>query len=194
MEKLTAEIKDLCNSLIEDAKILYALEPVSYLSQSKITWVGGILGAVREIRENKRLEKLINAPICREMSFYRYAFHIMQTIEKLVDLQLEIQKNTTSDNSIYFGNITLINEAVNAARNAWYRYSPDMAAAGITIGDEKNVSLGLSVDDYIKTQLGRLQLPDGVHKPDNTKTTENSGCLGVLLLLIVIPALIYLIA
>ena len=59
-----------------------------------------------------------------------------------------------------------------------------MAWAGINIGDQKNVSLELSVDTCTKEEFRKLHLPDGMSFPVEREST-NGGCLGILLFLII---------
>lgn len=66
-----------------------------------------------------------------------------------------------------------------------------MAMAGIRYGDEKNVSLELSVDSWIKDEFRKLHLPEGMSFPVE-KEKNNSGCLG-LFLIIFIPIILILI-
>lgn len=191
VKQYTEEIKDLCNTLLSDAEIFNSLEPVSHLSQAKIQFTGGILGAVREIKENNRLEKMINAPICREYSFFKYAFYLIDTTTELVEKQIEIQNNTSPDNPQYYENVKLILSAVSAASGAWLRYSPDMASAKLRIGDEKDVSLGLSVDYYTKKEMKRMNLPEG-YNISVKDPNEKSGCLGSFLFILAIPIILLL--
>lgn len=191
VEQYTSEIKSICDTLISDAETFHALEPVSHLSQAKIQFTGGILGAIREAKEDKRLYKLINEPICRELSFFRYAYYLIDVTKELVEKQTEIQKLISSDNPLYYDNVKIILASVSMASDAWLRYSPDMANAGLQIGDEKNISLGLSVDYYTKTEMKKMALPDGISISVN-EPKKNSGCLGSLLFIIGIPIILLL--
>ena len=110
---------------------------------------------------------------------------------ELVEKQIEVQNNSQETDNCYYGNVTLIVNSVALAHKAWYEYSPDMAMAGIRIGDEDNVSLELSIDSMIKNEFRKLHLPNGMSFPEE-KETSNSGCLG-LLLIIIVPTIIALI-
>ena len=191
VEQYTEEIKGLCNTLLSDAETINALEPVSHLSQAKMQFTGGILGAIREAREDKRLYKLINVPICREYSFYQYSYFLIEQTQELVKKQIEIQNNTSPDNPLYYDNVKLILSAVSVASDAWLRYSPDMAAAKLQIGDEKNVSLGLTVDYYTKTEMKKMNLPEG-YSISVDDPNKKSGCLGSFLFMLAIPIILLL--
>ena len=78
IDDINTEIQKICNELIEEAESIAKLSSVSRLSKSKVQFSGGILGAIQEHREDKRLEKLMNTPICKEWTFYTYAFHLIE--------------------------------------------------------------------------------------------------------------------
>lgn len=184
IEDINAKIQKICNDLIEEAESIAKLPSVSHLSKSKVQFSGGILGGIQEYREGKRLEKLMNAPICKDWTFYTYAFHLIDTAEELVKKQIELQNTTTEQDECYYANVTLIVSAIDVAHKAWFEYSPDMAWAGITVGDTKNVSLEISIDTYTKEEFRKLHLPVGLSFPEERKSA-NGGCLGVLLFLII---------
>ena len=183
IEDINIEIQKICDDLVQEAESIAQLPPVSHLSKSKIQFSGGILGGIQEYREGKRLEKFINAPIYKDWTFYTYAIHLIQVAEELVKKQLEVQSATTADDKCYYDNVKLIVTSITMAHKAWFEYSPDMAWEGITIGDEKNVSLELTVDSLTKEEIRKLQLPEGMSFPVKQESS-NGGCLGILLLLI----------
>lgn len=186
-EQYTEEIKAICQELTEAADAIGKLEPVSHLSSSKIQFTGGILGAIQDVKEGNRLEKLINAPIYKDFSFCKFAYHIMAECERLVDKQLEVQKLTSPDNPMYYGNVELIMYSIQYSYDAWYNYSPDMASANITINDVENVDLNLSVRHYTKEDIDKLDLPPKYKSHNETKSQEkenSGGCLGIIILLV----------
>lgn len=183
VENLNIEIQSICNDLMEEAQTIAQLPSVSHLSKSKLQFSGGILGGIQEYREGKRLEKLMNAPICKGWTFYTYAFHLIDTAEDLVKKQIEVQNATTEDDDCYFGNVKLIVSSINVAHKAWFEYSPDMAWEGINVGDTKNVALELSVDTYTKEEFRKLHLPDGMSFP--VEQQGNGGCLSFIIMLLI---------
>lgn len=192
VEELNIEIQRICNDLIEEAQTIAQLSTVSHLSTSKLQFSGGLLGGIQEYREKKRLEKLMNAPICKGWTFFTYAFHLIDTAEDLVEKQIEVQNSTTEDDDCYFGNVKLIVSSITFAHNAWFEYSPDMAWEGINVGDTKNVALELSVDTYTKEEFRKLHLPEGMSFP--VEQRGNGGCMSfIIMLLIPTIALIHII-
>ena len=184
LDKLNSEIEKTCKELIAEAKIISQLQPVSHLSKSSLQFVGGILGGIREYRENTRLEKLINAPICYNWTFYTYASHLINITEELVKKQIEVQGLASESDPCYLGNVELIASSVDIAHKAWFDYSPDMAWEGIKVGNQDNVSLELTVDTLTKEEFRKLRLPEGLSIPEDKKQS-NSGCFAAILLLIV---------
>ena len=183
IDDINTEIQKICSELTEEAESIAKLSSVSHLSTSKVQFSGGILGAIQEYREDKRLEKLMNTPICKEWTFYTYAFHLIETAEELVKKQLEVQSTTTEQDECYYANVTLIVSTITVAHKAWFEYSPDMAWAGINVGDQKNVSLELSVDTYTKEEFRKLHLPAGMSFP--VEQQGNGGCLSFIIMLLI---------
>lgn len=180
-------IDDTVAELIKMAEYLSKLQPVSPKSKSLIQFHGGVLGGIREYREGKRMIKLINEPLYNDLSFYKVSYHIIEKAELLVKNQLEIQSLLTQDDDVYFSNIKPIIESINLCINAWYNYSPDMATEGLTIGDEKNVSLLLTVREYTKEEFIKLNLPseyEHLRVTTNNGRDSNSGCFGAIIGLI----------
>lgn len=183
IDDINTEIQKICSELTEEAESIAKLSSVSHLSKSKVQFSGGILGAIQEYREDKRLEKLMNTPICKEWTFYTYAFHLIEAAEELVKKQLEVQSTTTEQDECYYANVTLIVSTITVAHKAWFECSPDMAWAGINVGDQKNVSLELSVDTYTKEEFRKLHLPDGMSFP--VEQQGNGGCLSFIIMLLI---------
>lgn len=183
---LIKEITTKCDELISEAQLIAKQDPVSHLSQSKLQWHGGILGGIQEYKEGKRLEKIMNTELCNGRTFYNYFQYIIRTIDELIDKQVELQTLISEEDEAYYGNVYKIKNSLNTLISAWYNYSPDVASAGITLGDEKDVAMMPTVQYYLKEALKKIHLPsDIVIEPD--KSEENSGCFGMLLALIVVP-------
>lgn len=186
--QLQEKIDGAIAEIVKLAEHLSKLQPVSHKSKSAIQWTGGIPGAIREFRENNRLFKLIKAPIYNELSFFEIPFHLIEVAGDLVQNQLKIQSLLSPEDTAYYGNIKSIIEPINLCIDIWYNYSPDMATEGLTIGNEKNVSLLLSVQEYTKEEFVKLDLP-GEYECLKTKAKDassNGGCFGVLVGLITI--------
>lgn len=178
VEELDAEIHKICDSLVEEANAISQLAPVSHRSKSRIRFEGGIFGAIREHREGKRLDKLMNIPIYKDWNFCDYAFHLIDTAETLVQKQLEIQRILTEDDARYYGNVDLIRSCVTTARNAWYEYSPDMA---MDIGYE-DAPVIITINAHIGEEFKKLHSRQSTQEPDSG---AKNGCFGIILLLVI---------
>ncbi|MBQ6311206.1 MAG: hypothetical protein IJK74_06630 [Bacteroidales bacterium] len=182
VQLIVDEIEEGISYLSDISTHLSSLSPVSHLSKARIQWVGGIGGAIREYREDKRLMKLINAPLFQEKSFYNISFIIIEKAEDLSAKQANLQKLLTKDDPLYFGLAQRIEIAVNACFASWFNYSPDMAYAPLTIEDEKNVSLFATVDHYTKEAFKQMDRSGYVEENKSSeKTSGKAGCLGLLI-------------
>jgi hypothetical protein len=133
------------------------------------------------------LEKLLNEPFYKEWSYFKFAFRIIERAEVLVEKQLEVQKNTTPEDPVYFDNVKLISDSICTVREAWRHYSPDMANASITIAGQKDVALWPTVYGYTKDEIVKLDLPPSLKWLKSTKKNESGGCFGIILALVLMP-------
>lgn len=189
VETLTQEIVDKLLELEKTTKKLESLSPVSHKSQAKIQWTGGIIGAIQENKEGKRLEKLINEPLVDGHSFYDIAlFVIPQAADYLVERQLKIQQLVSKDDKRYYGFVVDIANYIDMMTNAWYNYSPDMANESLTIEGQKNVALAPSVLNWTKESIKQLDLPENVakHYAELEKDPSgSSGCFSAFIIMLI---------
>jgi hypothetical protein len=188
IENLTQEIVDKLAELEEMINQLKSLSPVSHKSKAKIQFVSGVLGAIQENNENKRLNKLINEPLVNGKSFYQIALlYIPQTADYLVEKQLRIQQLVDKEDKRYYGFVVDIFNYIDKLTNAWYNYSPDMANEVLKIGDDEG-ALAPSVLNWTKESIKKLDLPQNVaeHYAEMEKGQPSpSGCMGSFLLIAV---------
>ena len=191
VETLTQEIIDKLSELDTMSEKLNSLSPVSHI-KAKVQWTG-IIGAVQDGIENKRLMKLINEPIVDGQSFFNIAlFVIPQATDYLVERQKKIQQLVDKEDKRYYGFVIDIFNYVDKLTNAWYNYSPDMANELLTIGDQKNVALAPSVYNWTKESIIKLDLPQNVadyYARTEKKQTQSSGCLGTLIIMFITSAI-----
>lgn len=184
-EEILSKVQQICDTLISEMETLSHYDRVSHLSQAKIQFQGGLLGGIREYRESKRLEKLMNQPIVGELSFYKYAFHLIEKAEELTKLLLEYQKIVGKDDEYYYTPVESAIDVTFKAVSTWYNLSPDMADASITIGSEKNVALAPTVREYVKDKFAKLDLPENMQSIKKIQSeSSNGGCFGMLLFLL----------
>jgi hypothetical protein len=184
-EDIILKIEDICAAIIKETDTLSKYEPVTHLSQAKIQFQGGIFGGIREYRESKRLEKLINQPLIGELSFYKYAFHLILKAEELTKLLLDYQQIADKQNAQYYTPVITSINVIQKAVSVWYNISPDMANAPLTIGNEKDVALAPTVRISIKEEFAKLDLPESLkYIKDSDDASSHGGCFGMLLLLL----------
>ena len=200
VETLTREIIEKLSYLEDLTNELSSLTPVTHKSQAIIQWHGGITGAIQESREEKRLIKLINEPIINDKSFYQLAYVIIDETEHLVDRQLKIQQLIKKDDERYFGLVIDIFSAVEKLINSWKHYSPDMAKEPISIkGEKETFSLEPTVKYHTSALIKKLDLPEDISNCYKTREeidkilSNNSGCFGIVLLLVIGTMLLVLI-
>lgn len=187
MEKIDTLIQELTLLLADvdiSISVIGNLQPVTYLSQSKIQFQGGILGGIREYRENKRLEKLINAPIFKDKSYVTYGVFLAETAEKASKILSEIQQILSKEDDRYYGLVVDSFVKLKTAQDAWYHYSPVLSAVGVNLrGESERLSDGIR--RWINGEYCKLDLPEAMQAMKHPKKTqqESSGCFGALLLL-----------
>ena len=192
LESLTQEIIDKLDELENISNSLSSLSPVTHKSQDKIQWYGGIPGLIKESREEKRLIKLINEPIINGMSFFQLAYKIIEETEYLVDRQLQIQQLLSKDDERYYGLVIDIFNIVENVISSWNNYSPDMAQEPISIKGEKDLfALEPTVRYHTTVSIKKMDLPESISNHYKTREeidkilSNNSGCFGIVLLLVI---------
>ena len=185
---LNEKIDAVIEKFSDISRCLNEKDEATYLNHSKWQWTGGIIGAIAEYKQEKRLEKLLDTPIYGDLSYYKMTWFIIEETEKMVDAQAEIQKLTTPQDLIYYENIKKILDSLLGIIQAWYNYSPEAANASLTIGKEKNVGLYLTVDYQTKELLRKLDLPPELKLYD-TPESKNSGCMGIIIGFAIIQSL-----
>lgn len=185
LDILLNELTSICSEIEESMETVSKLEPVTYLSQAKIQFQGGILGGIREYRENKRLEKLINAPIYKGKSFVTYAVYLAESSEKIVKILSEVQGLLTKEDDRYHGLVAASFATVNDALNIWYHYSPDLSTVTLNLRGQAEELRG-GIRRWIKEEYCKLDLPDSMQslKKPEIPQKESSGCFGALMVLL----------
>lgn len=184
IDDLIQELKGLLADVEESISVIGNLQPVTYLSQSRIQFQGGILGGIREYRENKRLEKLINTPIFKEKSYVTYGVFLAQTAEKASKILSQIQQVLSKEDVRYYSLVVSSFDTLKAAQDVWYHYSPDLSAVGVNLrGESERLSYGIR--RWINSEFRKLDLPEAMQAMKQSQKTQHksSGCFGTLLLL-----------
>lgn len=185
IDVLIQELTDLMAEIENSISVVGNLQPVTYLSQSKIQFQGGILGGIREYRENKHLEKLINAPIYKDKSYVAYGVYLAETAEKASKILAELQQLIRNEDERYFGLVEASFSTLMNAQNAWYHYSPDLADVGVNLRGESERLID-GIRRWIKEEYRKLDLPESMMALKQSKKIqqESSGCFGMLVFLL----------
>ncbi len=198
MEENTERVKELVlelNSIVDELKkmclFLSSQETVSHLSQSTWQWQGGIMGAIREHKEEKRLLKIMNTPLYNGKSYYQLCFYIISKTEEMVEKQQEIQSLIDKSNDLYYDGVKKIFSIVIDCIKSWHDYAPDVARASITVGEQKNVALLPTIEGWTKDEIKKLDLPEGMVIHEDKPREDNSGCFGVIAFFIICGGALY---
>lgn len=187
-DQLSNEIFLILDAINDITSEISLKTPVSHKSQARIQWYGGIPGAIKDIRESKRLEKLINEPIVKDISFWDMSFFIINKTELLVSKQLELQKILSDSDPRFYGIVIDIYNLIKNLTSAWYNYSPDMATELMKSGDLKNISLLELVQHCTKTEILKLKLPEKLQFLKITNDDSNSGCFSILIAFFIVTS------
>lgn len=185
-QEVTEQIFSLCATLKSEAQSIMLLEPVSHLSKGIIRWHGGIIGGIQEHREAKRGIKMMDEPFFEDWTYYSYGVRLFQAAKELVTLQLQIQQAYSPNEDLYYANTRLIVDALISAREAWMHYSPDLYTAVFSFKGGGEGAWGLAIEHEINTKILEMDLPADLKNLIEGQM-DNGGCLGVLLLFIILP-------
>lgn len=163
--------------------LLEKIEKDGRISHSpKIQW-SGVVGAIQESKEEKKRIAFLNDQLYKGMSYAKLAFFIINKTDEIVEKALLLQESTKKSDLEYYSIGELAFNYTTNAAGVWHNYAPEAAETPITIGDQENVSLWLSVKSEIEEQLLRLNLSDDLREqllPKNESEGKSAGCLGII--------------
>lgn len=142
----------------------------------------GLLGALRENAEHKRLMKYLNTKIYKGMSFDEIGHKLVEIAEDLSKTQIEVQKQTKPSDECYYGNVKSIIEALEACRNAWESISPKVAMEELTRSDGEKIQLGPQIEYWIQCELVKMDLPKEYDriKKSVSQVQNGTGCMVII--------------
>lgn len=184
---LVNEIQENCNELNSIISTISKLPPVTHLSKSRIRFIGGVIGNIQNLREEDRLEKLMNQPIYNDLSFSDLVDYILEITDKTCEAQSKLQNLIGKDDDRYYGLVVYIYRCVNNCILAWYNYSPDMALETIYIEDEIEGELYEILKINTQISISKMDIPDEIKKlmSNRTEIDSSDGCFGVFILMII---------
>lgn len=140
---------------------LNKVERFSHHSSSILTAFSiiGITGAIRESKEQKRLQQYLETPIYNGMDYESIARHIGKLSQQIVEIQFGIQQQVESDNPLYFEKISSIVKALDNCYKAWYEISPSVADETLKTPNGGSGTLSNLARYVIRKPFNSLDLP-----------------------------------
>jgi len=140
---------------------LNKVERFSHHAKSIVTAFSliGIAGAIRESSEQKKLLKFLETPLYNGMDYESLARHIGKLSQQAVEIQLNIQKQTQTENPLYYNNVSSIVKALDDCYNAWYEISPAVADEELQTPNGGTGTLSNMARYVIRKPLSSLDLP-----------------------------------
>lgn len=179
INKLLAEVQQMTKDFSNLDSFSHYNQLISALSPT------GLLGALRENAEQKKLMKFLQTKIYKEMSFDEIGVKIAIIAEDLSMTQVEVQKKTKPSDDCYYGNVRLIVNALEKCKDAWEAISPAVAMEELKRKDGSTLVLGPQVEYWIQLELIKMDLPQEYERiKKSVKKAENggSGCMVILAL------------
>lgn len=119
----------------------------------------GITGAIRESKEQKRLQQFLEKPIYNGMDYESIARHIGKLSQQIVDIQIGIQQQVKPDNPLYYDKLSSMVKALDDCYNAWYEISPAVADENLKTPNGGNGTLSNLARYVIRKPFNSLDLP-----------------------------------
>ena len=119
----------------------------------------GITGAIRESKEQKRLQQFLETPIYNGLDYESIARHIGKLSQQIVDIQLGLQQQVEPDNPLYYNKLGSIVKALDDCYNAWYEISPAVADENLKTPNGGSGTLSNLARYVIRKPFNSLDLP-----------------------------------
>lgn len=180
---LAEEYKQLLDDMIRKAEIISKLPP-NELKQRKLAWTG-IVGAIQDSIDTNRCVKILNTVVCEGENYGNMFYYLAQTAKDFVEIQKQVQEQTTPDDAAFYGNINKYEQAALALHHVLCAYSPTVATE---VNAEDNMSFALWSISSVRTALKQLQLPPEKEEKASSPSSSNnegSGCFGAMMLMVV---------
>ena len=183
LEQLNLHITNVIDEVNQMTKDFGNLDKFSHYNQFVgVLAPSGILGALREKAEQKRLREYLNTKIYKEMSFDEIGYKIVDIATDLSKTQIEVQKLTQPSDNCYYENVKLIIDSLDACRKAWESISPKVAMEELTRSDGNTIQLGPQVEYWIQCELIKMDLPNEYNKikKNVSKVQKGEGCMVII--------------
>lgn len=142
----------------------------------------GLLSAIRENSEQKKLRKFLETKIYRNMSFDEIGFYLVDIAKDLSQTQVEIQKIVSKENEKYYGNVERIIVALEKCKKSWYEISPKVAMEVLTLSNGTTFQLNPQVEYEMQLEFVKMDLPPKYNriKKSIKQTQSGKGCMIII--------------
>ncbi|MBR3713452.1 MAG: hypothetical protein IKP73_06425 [Bacteroidales bacterium] len=197
MEEKTANelmqyMDDVLNEVRQMRKDLSTLDTFSHYNQ----FVGalmptGILGAIREGIENKKLQKYLSTKIYKDMSYDEIGYKIVDIARDLSETHAKVQKMIPKEDKNYDGYASNIVEVLSDCLATWKQISPEVAMEEITQSDGKTIQLGPTMLHKLYKEFDKMDTPsyflvkEILRKIEHPRIWDNDVVLGCGVLILI---------
>lgn len=176
LEELNLHIKEVLDEIQQMTKDFSNLDAFSHYNQLLgVLTPTGLLGALRENAEQKKLMKYLKTKIYKGMSFDEIGDKIVEMAEDLSKNQIEVQKKTSPSDECYYGNVKHIVDALEKCRDAWEAISPKVAMEELTRSDGVKIQLGPQIEYWMQCELVKMDLPKDYDRIKRSVKQVQSG-------------------
>ena len=149
----------------------------------------GLLGAIRENVEQKKLMKFLSTKIYRDMSFDELGFHLVRRAMDVCEKQSQLQKLTSPSNPLYYENVKLIIDSFEDCRKKWEGIAPKVLMEELKLTDGDTIQLGPQIEFETQSQYLMMDLPDEYKKYHKIVKRLQRGPACSVILIIFIAAI-----
>ena len=185
IEQLNSELKEHIGHLLDESNAVSKLERISYQSKSRISWNGGIIGAIVEHKEEKRIVNILNTVIYNDIKYIDFPNYIYKIVKSCVLIQQQIQSLIDKENDYYYGNVELLKSASKSCISSWSNFS-DVAFLRIK---KDGTSIYIDFENAINNEFQSIDKPKIVNKVVQDYDSR-SGCLGIALIIIFVASIL----
>lgn len=190
MEDLTALIKHIEEVLKEVSQMTNDFSNTKTFSHYNTLSMAlapyGILGALREKSEQKKLRKFLETKIYKNMSFDEIGDRLVELARDLCESQAKVQHIISSEDEAYYGNVRRIIDNLEVCYKKWFDISPKVAMEELHYANGDTIQLGPQIEYWMQLEYIKMDLPEEykrITKAVKKVQKGGSGCVILLFLL-----------
>ena len=180
LEQLNRHIETVLDEVRQMTKDFSNFDTFSHYNQFLgVLTPTGLLGALRENAEQKKLMKFLKTKIYKDMSFDEIGDKLVDISEDLAKNQIKVQKLANQTDECYFGNVKAIIATLSACKDSWRAISPQVANEELTKSDVAKMALGPQVEYWMECEFVKMDLPKEYDriKKSVKQVQSGSGCM-----------------